>query len=62
MKVFVNYNMYDNTPILIAANSRREAFETSENGLLCTEYFEPGAWKEVKGLDYDTNEPCVIEL
>lgn len=48
MKVFVNYNMYDNTPVLIAANSRMEAFDTSENELLCQEYFEPGAWKEVK--------------
>lgn len=60
MKVFVNYNMYDNMPVLIAANSRREAFETSEDELLCT--FEPCAWKEVKGLDYDTDEPCIIEI
>lgn len=62
MKVFVNYNMYDNTPVLIAANSRREAFEISEDELLCPGTFEPGAWKEVKGLDYDTDEPCIIEI
>ena len=63
MKVFVNYSLFDQEYVLIAANNKKEAIEVfvSEFGgdsdkFDCTNIYQ------AKGLDYDTTEPCVIEL
>lgn len=63
MKVYVNYSLFDQEYVLIAANNKKEAIEVfvSEFGgdsdkFDCTNIYQ------AKGLDYDTTEPCVIEL
>lgn len=63
MKVFVNYNMYDNMPVLIAANNKKEAIEVflAEFGG-DSDMFDYTNIHQAKGLDYDTTEPCVINI
>ena len=63
MKVYVNYSLFDQEYVLIAANNKKEAIEVfvSEFGddsdkFDCTNIYQ------AKGLDYDTTEPCVINI
>lgn len=63
MKVYVNYSLFDLDYVLIAANNKKEAIKVfvSEFGgdldkFDCTNIYQ------AKGLDYDTTEPCMIDV
>lgn len=63
MKVYVNYSLFDQEIVLIAANNKQEAikvFATEFGGV--SDKFDNTNIYQVKGLDYDTTEPCVINI
>ena len=63
MKVFVNYSLFDQEIVLIAANNKQEAIKVfvSEFGG-DSDKFDHTNMYQVKGLDYDTTEPCEINI
>lgn len=63
MKVYVNYSLFDQETVLIAANNKQEAIKVfvSEFGGE-SDKFDYENMRQVKGLDYDTTEPCVINI
>ena len=63
MKVYVNYSLFDREIVLIAANTKREAVEVFRDEFGGdSDKFDYTNIYQIKGLDYGTTEPCVIEL
>lgn len=63
MKVYVNYSLFDHEIVLIAANNKQEAIKVfvSEFGGV-SDKFDYNNTYHAKGLDYDTTEPCIINI
>lgn len=63
MKVFVIYSLFDQETVLVAANDKKEAVEVfrAEFGG-DSEKFDYTNIYQAKGLDYDTTEPCIINI